>query len=285
MSRFDNWPKGAWSHSRWAELRRCPKAHDLRYNQRLYRIGQRPEALEIGSCFHRACELIGLDVLAGHDTHDTALWDEAIRIARSECKSPGAGLQATRLWGAYQKRWGHANAGYGNATLLAVETVLTGGDLHSAVGGYAAIADAAIEDERGIWIVETKTAARKPSGSDEEIERDIAMQDQVLGLTYCARLKWGDRVQGVLRNIVVKTSLVSFMRPFVEISNEAIDNWLRDQREAEQMVGLTCANRDACAPPMGFRCDYFDYCHASSLGDHEDAVAELYYKKEQRNVD
>lgn len=282
MSKFSKWPRGAMSHSQWAELRRCPKAHHLKYGERLYRVGTKPQPLVIGDCFHRGLELVGLEAAAGRQT-PSHVWDDAARLARAECESQTAGLEATRLLAAYAKHYGYENAGYGvDVDVLGVEDVLTGGDLHEAHGGYAAIADAVIEDAFGLWIVETKTAARMPSGTEEELQRAIAMQDQVIGLAYCGAKRWPDRRPGILRNVVTKTNSVGFLRVPVRISDEALENWERDQLDAERLIGLTCANRDACAPVMGFPCQYFEHCHGTSLGLDKDVVEAMYARKEQR---
>lgn len=282
MSRFDNWPKGAWSHSKWAELRRCPKAHDLKYNKRLYRIGKKPDALLIGEIFHRGVELVTIDALAGIDT-TWEHWEAAMRMARKEHpKDVKVGLEATRLLAAYAKHYGPENAGYEpEYTITGTEEVLTGGDLHVEHGGYAAIADAILEDIHGPIIVETKTAARMPSGTETELKRAIAMQDQVLGLAYCGYKRFGS-IPRVMRNIVTKTNQVGFLRLLVDISDEALEKWERDQLESEQLIGLTCANRDACAPPMGFICNYFEHCHGTSTGMDQETVDAMYYSKGQR---
>lgn len=287
MSRKD-WPEGAWSTSQKSLLRRCPKAHKLRYQHGIVPKATPSEALLIGTGFHRVRELVTLEVLRGNET-DEDVWQSAIETARAECPDGPASLEITRLARAYMKRYGTANAGYGdNLVVEGSEKVLLGGELHQAHGGFAAIADAVllasggqssgwfddvvVNAESRRWLVETKTTGRTPSGTIDEIAAERRIWDQCLSLAYCGWKTYGE-IPGVLYDIVVKTKTVGFLRVPVVLTEEELLRWEAEQIEAEQLFGLSCANRDACAPPVGFRCDYFDFCYGTA--DDKEQLYEL----------
>ena len=274
MGGYKDWPKGAWSHTQWSELRRCQRAHNLHYKQRIYRLGPTPLALEIGTAFHKGMEHVGEIASWGAET---ALedWEEASRKARQIVKDPAAGIEATRLLGSYHREYGVTNGGHGKNKILAVEEVLLGGNLHKDIGGYAAIADAVIEEPDGtIVLYEYKTAGRMPSGTLEELEVELKVGSQACSLAYCGRLKWG-KPPVVVRDITTKTNKVGHKRIRMTFTDAELDRWEQDQIDLEQLNGLTCANRDACDPPTGYRCNYFDYCWGS-----EEAREKMYVKRE-----
>lgn len=264
MSRKD-WPEGAWSTSQKSLLRRCPKAHKLRYQHGLVAKGYANDALLIGTGFHRVRELVCLEVLRGGETTDD-VWQAAIETARAECPSGPVSLEITRLARAYMQRYGTDNAGYGeNFIVEGSEKVLLGGGLHAAYGGFAAIADAVLltaDDEARRWLVETKTAGRTPAGTIDELAAERRTWDQCLTLAYCGWKTYGE-IPGVLYDIVVKNKSPVFLRVPVLVTEAELLKWEAEQIEGEQLFGLSCANRDACAPPVGFRCDYFEFCHGT----------------------
>ena len=261
MSRSKDWPEGAWSTSQKSLLHRCPKAHKLRYQHGLVAKGEPSDALLIGTGFHRVRELVCLEILRGGETTDD-VWQQAIETARAECSSGPASLEITRLVRAYMRRYGLENAGYGDGySVEAAEKVLLGGDLHKAHGGFGAVADAVLFNDR-IWLVETKTAGRTPPGTIDELAAERRTWDQCLSLAYCGWKTYGD-VPGVLYDIVVKNKTPVFLRVPVLVTEAELLKWEAEQIEGEQMFGLSCANRDACAPPVGFRCDYFEFCHGT----------------------
>lgn len=264
MSRA-GWPDGAWSHSQFATLRRCPKAHKLRYKRRLQLVGgEKSDALLIGSGFHRGRELVTLEALRGAET-DRAVWDSAVAVASAECPSGPAAVEVVRLLRAYQLKYGCDNAGYGHEYEVAgAEQVFTAGDLHASIGGFASIADAHLIrniDGRHV-LVEAKTAGRSPSGTIEHMAAERRTWSQTLSLAYCGWQELGE-IPLILYDIVVKNTKPVFFRVPVEVTEADLLRWRAEQEELEQLVPLSCANRDACAPPVGFRCEFFDYCHGS----------------------
>lgn len=271
MSRKD-WPEGAWSTSQKSLLRRCPKAHKLRYQHGLVPRAVASDALLIGTGFHRVRELVTLEALRGGETTDS-VWQHAIETARAECPSGPASLEITRLARAYMQKYGTANAGYGeNFIVEGSEKVLLGGGLHREHGGFAAIADAVLFDASSEcavkfgymrrWLVETKTAGRTPPGTVDELAAERRTWDQCLSLAYCGWKTYGE-IPGVLYDIVVKNKTVAFLRVPVLVTEAELLTWEAEQVESEQLFGLSCANRDACAPPVGFGCDYFKFCHGT----------------------
>lgn len=271
MSKRD-WPKGAWSHSRWQTLRRCPKAHHLKYVERIYPIGEKPEALLIGSMFHFGMEVI--TDLARRGSQTTPLeWSDAAKqaaaLTRKEVErqgrvfDPKTILEGFRLLAVYPKIWGYENAGFGKHTIHASEMVLKGGDLHAALGGFASIADAVTEFNGQLYVWEHKTAGRMPSGDSEADKiRDLKSRPQYAALAFCAREHYG-KLPIVVHSVTTKTKVVGSARFDIHFTHEELDQWAAEQQELESMVNLKCANRDACAPPVGFRCDYFNHCHGS----------------------
>lgn len=270
--KWKKWPKGAWSHSQWETLRRCPKAHKLKHREKLYRVGFKPLALEIGTCFHDALETLGEMAIWGPTNFQD--WDDAVKAARQRCKDPGAGLEATRLIAEYRRFYGYENAGYGDHEVEAVEEVLLCGDLHKDIGGMAAIADAVTLFQKDRFIWEHKTAGKKSSGTVEEICQSLKVGSQACVLAYAGREKWGT-IPTIIRNVTIKTKNVAFERFALTFTDDDLDRWAEDQRELEEMVGLSCANRDACAPTMGYRCGYFEYCHGT------DEERELLYRQKK----
>jgi len=256
------WPRGAWSHSRFEVLRRCPRAHKIKYVERIVPLGLPPFNLEVGVGFHRVLEAVGNAVMLGEDSSPER-WDAAVLEARGKCSDGKAALEVTRLGNSYQQRWGCANAGYPkDCKLIGVEKTLFGGTLHAAMGGYAAIADGLCEGSKGLEVYEHKTAARMPSGSYEEVVRKLKVGSQACSLAYCAWKTLGE-IPCVVRNIITKTKVPDVARFTLKFTEDELLKWEQDQVELEQLVGLTCANRDACAPVVGFECDYLAYCHGT----------------------
>lgn len=264
MSRA-GWPEGAWSTSRFSTLRRCPKAHHLKYTQRISPLTAASAALLIGTAFHRGRELVAKLAAAGEPT-GREQWAEAIALAAAECESGPASVEAVRLLRAYESRYGATNAGYGSEyTVLSAEQVFAARDLHRNLGGFAAIADAKLRRNDGrLVVVEIKTASRSPAGSIEEAAAERKTWDQALALAYCVRDVEGE-IPLILYDVAVKTTVPKFVRIPVEVTAEDLARWAEEHAELEQLVTLRCANRDSCAPPVGYRCDYFDYCHGDAL--------------------
>ena len=275
MSAYDRFPKTALSHSQLAELRRCPKAHKLKYRQGLMRKGPPGKALEIGTLFHRVLETVGEQARWG----ETAVsdWDAALRNANHGVSDPSAMIEATRLIGAYRLHYGSGNAGYGDSEILAVEEVLETPDLHRDAGGFAAIADAVVREYDGtLAIYEHKTAGRCPD-DDEETRRELKTGSQAGALAYCARAVYKE-LPVVIRNVAAKTRVVGLQRVRLVFTDAELDRWAQEQEElVEQMLPLSCANRDACSPPLGFKCNYFEFCHGT-----DDERADLYEARKRR---
>lgn len=265
MSKRGGWPEGAWSHSQFATLRRCPKAHKLRYKHRLQLVGgEKSPALMIGTGFHRGRELVTLNAVRGLET-GSAAWDLAVNVASAECEHGPSAVEIVRLLRAYQLRYGNDNAGYGHEyEAVGAEKVLLGTGLHDDIGGLACIADAHLIrniDGRHV-LVEIKTAGRTPTGSTDQMATERRTWSQTLTLAYCGWKTLGE-IPLILYDVAVKTTRPGFVRIPVEVTEADLAAWEAEQRELEQLIPLSCANRDSCAPPVGFRCEFFDYCHGT----------------------
>lgn len=275
MSSWRDWPKGAWSHSKFSELRRCTRAFHLKYDQKLTRAGFRPAALEIGDIFHTALENIGNFSLR-EKFRDLTVddWEEACRQARLSVKAdPRSGVEATRLVGAYRTHYDVQNAGFGDKhTLLGCEKVFLAKELHASLGGFASKADALTRDDDGFqWVWEHKTGGRMPSGTTDEIIRDVRSRPQMKALAFCARDTLGEPV-GVMHNLTTKTRMPDFLRIPLVYSEDELSSWAENQTKLEALIPLDIQNCDACAPPVGFRCQFFEHCWGT------DEEKELLYK-------
>jgi hypothetical protein len=260
----ENWPEGSWSHSQWALLRRCPRAHKLKYVHQIVRSGPASDALTIGSGAHRTLELVGAAAIANGSTDDET-WTEALKSARAELDGHPA-IEVTRLIHAYRTRWGDANAGYDpQYSVVGVESVLRAKTLHASLGGFAAIVDAELaHDATGrITLVEHKTAGRGFSGVVSDYIAELKSRPQYAAIAYCGRDVYG-YVPTVMHNLIVKTKVPTMYRVELEFTDDELDLWEAEQEELEAMAPLSCANRDNCAPAFGFKCDYFEHCHGTS---------------------
>ncbi len=262
---WKDWPRGYWSHSRFSELRRCPKSHDLRYNQKVYPKGSRPDALEIGGYVHDVCEYVGKQCLSGFEPTDY-VWQEAEAQARDGLQNPKNMIDGARLISAYRMQYGDEQAGWppDEYELIGVEEVFKARELHQSIGGFASKADVTLRQYGSgrLVVAERKTGARKPSGSMEEIVESLRSRPQLMALAFCARDHYGE-LPLIIHDLITKTKTVEFYRIEVEVTDADLDRWAREQVELEQMIPLTCANRDACDPPVGFRCQYFKFCHGT----------------------
>lgn len=257
-----DWPKGAWSHSHWSSVRKCTRLAHLKYDLNLTPVGPAAPALQIGSYFHKALEAVGRNAMHGYET-SRATWVSAMQEANMAAEDVDARLDGMRLVGAYSQHYGHENAGYGpGVEIHGVELVLTGGDLHAAIGGFAAIADAWVEDLDGHMLYEHKTAARMPSGSPEDQVRHLKSRPQYPALAFCFRATHGF-IPRVCHNLVTKTKTVGLRRNIIEFTDMELDDWAASQRELEPLAQLNFQNRDACAPTFGPACDFFHYCHGT----------------------
>jgi len=84
----------------------------------------------------------------------------------------------------------------------------------------------------------------------------------------------------ILINAIVKTKIPKFERVTLRFDSSRIDAWANEHRiMAPALLTLAnegCANYDSCAPEIGYRCQFFEYCH----GVKEDR--ELLYLKEEK---
>jgi hypothetical protein len=279
MPRNPNWPDGAWSHSRFATLRKCPRSHRLKYVDHVYPAGPASEALQTGSFFHDTLEKVGEAYLNGDVSPDSPqvfvddVYDNALAYAKGNCRNSDALITGSRLVAAYRNRYGDALAGWSGYELRGVETVLKARELHADIGGYAAIADVHLGDmQTGKHIlVETKTAGRMPFGSstpEERAYRSLRLRSQLLSLAYCGRDEFG-AIPDVVYNLITKTKATNFWRPErISFTSSELDAWADNQRALEALIPLDCQNLDACdGPTTTWPCDYLNYCFPNKNDD------------------
>jgi hypothetical protein len=216
----------------------------------------------IGKYVHDVLECVGSAWLREEFCSD-AVYEQAAAEASAQCEDPLALVEGARLIAAYRLRYGDEVAGWMGYELTGVERVLPAANLHTKLGGFASIADVVVRDDAGVWVCERKTAGRMPSGTEDLIVRGLRTWPQLLALGYCARDAYGDEYAGIVYDLITKTKQVGFLRLRIPRQDAELDAWAANQQSLEQLVGLDCQNLDACDPTVGFRCDYFDYCHGT----------------------
>jgi len=246
-----------WGSSKWAELRRCPRAYKLRVVQNVRPRGGIDNNLAIGIAVHQVLAFVGLLSTRGIVATESDMMEALDQLPPGPPRS-----EAFRLLRGYFMRHGYTNAGLPEP-LYDVEVLL-----EAAVGAlpYTARVDAVTVGPTGLftpWDHKTR-GTTVPWGASET----WATRPQFLGHAYLARAVWGDRwSRRVMVNAIVKTKTPGYERVELAISDFAIDRWAEEQStQAPRLLELAasgCANYDSCAPEIGRRCQYFSYCHGN----------------------
>lgn len=263
MSRNPAWVEGWLSHSRMKELRRCTRAHHIKYDLKLEPKTPPSLPMQIGDYVHKVLEFVGGALICG-DANTAELWQCGAVFASGEHSvdplDPKAVAEGARLVTAYRQRYGDERAGWGNYELVSVEEVLPASTLHDSVGGYGAIADVVLKDEHGRRIIaERKTAGTRPRKSEQEILRGLRTWSQLRSLAYCGRDQWGE-TPGIIYDLITKTKQVDFYRsPVIWFTDEELAEWEETERGLEQLLPLNIPNFDQCDLPWG-KCEYTDWC-------------------------
>lgn len=259
--------------SRWAELRRCPRAHHLRYTlgiQRIHRIDDGVDYFALGTLIHGALAYWQRNALSWQDVIEHAL-DEA---------AGGSGLRealdAHRLLEGYEAHWGSNPGGWPNgATVVAVEHAM-------GLPPYTARADSIIDLGGELIVVDHKTRARKlpDQGADlDEYRRELATRPQFLGLSWLAQREWSlPDPPPVMVNAIVKTKIPQYGRVLVRFDQRQIDEWAANQDQAAERAMRNddpLPNYESCAPEIGSRCWAFNWCHGSAEQRDREYTREL----------
>lgn len=258
-----------WGASRFGEWHRCRRAHSLRYVDGIVSLGERPTHFGVGSVVHAAINFLQRGVMAGETTPRP--WELVVEAAGSSFP-PEVCDEAWRLLDAYWAHYGTANAGWPEgAEILGAELMMS--DDATFALPYTARADTVLKLPSGeIVIPDTKT--RRASLPQDRLEREeyargLATRPQFLGLSWLAMRHFQlEEPPHVWVNAIIKTKLPRFDRLLVRITHDALARWQHDHaNEAAALKrelasgGEAVANRSACAPDIGSRCAYFDWCH------------------------
>lgn len=263
-----------WGSSRWAEIRRCPRAHKLSVIDNI-----RPAALSmplaVGIAVHQVLAYAGLLAVHGEPMSETELVE---CLDAGEIKGP-ARAEAFRLLRAYFNRYGTAEAGFAPGYRVVDVEV----PMRADIGGvpYTARIDVVLEQRGLLTPCDHKTRGH---AVPFDVLGAWSTKPQFLGQAYLARETLGPRWSGeILINAIVKTKVPGFSRVPLRLAPERIDGWAREHSlMAPGLLALAeigCANFESCAPEVGMRCQFFEYCHGSDR-DRET----LYQRKEKKDA-
>lgn len=268
--------------SRIAELQRCPTAHDLKYTQRIF---PKKEAayFDAGRITHAGQRYINEGVIAG-EVRD---WHEVIKAAHEErADKIAAGLAKPVAWDEedpiltaedcltkYYGTYGLDNGGWPEAVkLLHVELFLEDKELRATCR-----ADLVVSLAGDIVIPDTKTRSKVLPKDREEYARELRTNEQFLRLSALAQVHFNTpEPPAVWLDAIIKTANPPkdkelkwpVDRLMVRFTQSDIDRW---RENAARMIAVEDAmrrlpvvrNYHSCAPPIGSRCQYFDYCYGS----------------------
>lgn len=270
--------------SRYAEYRRCPRAHWLRYEQGI-RLAPRDETLDgpegepsyflVGRLCHAVLRYMQEGVLAREPSPRP--WHDVIEVAQT---LPEFDVQSTseasRLMGAYFMTYGDENAGWPEeAEILGVEV-----PYESTIGGsrYTGRVDTLIRIRDRILIVDTKTRSKAFPQNRDAYVRGAATRPQFLGLAHLVQEAMSlESPPSIWLNAIIKTKSPKFDRMIVPISAEALEQWKSEQTRFLPVLGDDRMNYSACAPEgYGAKCSYFNWCHIPSTRETH------YVKQEQQ---
>lgn len=276
----------AWGSSRWASWRRCAYSHYLRY-QRGVRPTDTEDYFAVGIALHAVLAYSARDIT--HDWQDMQRWLEL-----HSSLEPAVVAECERLSAAYFMHYGDRLAGFEDArAILAVEAKLQVWRPFA----YSGRADLIVALPSGPIVVDHKTRGRKVPDDSEEYIRDLATRPQLMGLSWLARrqLKLG-YYPPVCLNEIVKTRVPQFKRTTVPMQPERVDAWVANEKLARRRMrldrpkhgrrgddSLVLRNYDSCAPVIGSRCQYFDWCHGTKRQRHDNYVVEDLKHGDQSN--
>lgn len=267
-----------WGSSRWAEYRRCQRAHRLRYvdgisKRRLPIVDpdllleekdgsdpSKPDGRRVGSLIHAAFQWLAEGILQGKARD----WRHPLAVAASDDWPLVDIFEAERVLVAYFKFWGNeGNLGFSEGfTILKAEAAF-----EISIGGLPLTgrADLLLADPNGrIVIVDHKSMARARSGDPDRLLRT---SDQFLALARLVQVTYElPYIPEIIVNDLIKTKVPKFERQLVAITPNDLKQWVANQDETAR-TGMTGSlrNYNACAPttPGSRVCDLFNYCHGS----------------------
>ena len=184
--------------------------------------------------------------------------------------------EAERLCTAYYAHYGFPDWRDG-VKILDVEVLLR--DDSSFAVPYTARLDLVAEIAGEIVLVDTKTRAKSLPKDREGYARDLRTREQFLGQAFLAMQRYGlAEPPPVVVNVIVKTKIPAFDRLRVNIRRSDVERWA-ENHAAEATAGLdgSLMNYSSCAPEIGSKCEFIDYCH----GDAEQRARGFAFRKEK----
>ena len=285
--------------SRWNTYRRCQREHALRYRDGIVpkdRLFDRLDYFSLGSTMHAILTYMWRGFAVGDN-------DRSWRDALLACTQRPGGLdedvflEAERLAGAYYARWGAPDFAEG-FEYVASEVLLEDGVTCPMCDGakldgngnwcrtcyvsysegsagfvdgsfaqpYTARLDLIGRVAGELVIVDTKTRKAKIPDNRMMFSREAAVNPQFLGQAHLVMRAYGlTEPPGVLVNAIIKTKVPGFDRVLARPTLEDVERWRENHaREAEAGLDGDLMNYSSCAPPMGSRCGYFNWCHGSA---------------------
>lgn len=251
-----------WGSSRFACYRSCQRRHELRY---ALRVMPQARALHfgVGTLVHAGLRYCSEGVIANEPQPRD--WMTLVNAASRRLEfTPEACDEASRLLHWYFDFWGQENAGWPEGVrVLSCEREFR--DSTSFALPYTARADAILEYEGRIIVVDTKTRKSSLPEDRAAYARKLATRPQFLGLSYLVMRELQlPEPPDVWVNALCKLKVPKFGRVLVPFTHGAINRWCDTQKRlAEAGLHGTVMNYDACAPEIGSECEYFEWCHGS----------------------
>ena len=273
-----------WGSSRASEWRRCPKAHWLKHHLRIVPTfweatddGKEPAYFSIGQLVHAGIHYMADGAMQGEVRDPIDITTFAVQETDTDA---GVCYEAERLLLSYTTHFGVANAGFDD------RMVIKAAELHvECVDRFAAPEtrrlDLVVQAGSELMIVDHKTRKSKLPEDRDRFARGVAVSPAVVGQSWLAKLHYNlDYLPMVMLNCIIKTKVPKFDRIVIKPTVEDLKKFLR-VREHESRLMLDerepIENLDACAPAIGSRCQWFNWCHGG------DELREAQFKKGQND--
>lgn len=283
-----------WGTTRWSIWDTCHRLYHLTYHEGIrFDEGESDDvevgldASAVGTLVHAVQDYAGKCVLKHGDTAKATAkikaWGGLIDDWHKEDPNLSPEIdECERLMKAYFLKWGHENAGWGDAKLVGVERYV-------GVERRTTQIDLVLEIDGELWVSDHKTRKSKPPA---DFVHKSAVNPQFLRTMRLAQQVIGRSPAGLIVNAITKTKIPQFSRHDVPYDGGVMANYLEASahredeldayegkiREAAQspLAGqesveaatihrrsLTVMNFSMCAPTFGFKCRAFDVCHPS----------------------
>lgn len=264
--------KDGWSKI--SDFQRCPYRYwALHEKEQLetIRIAPKPAALELGALYHAmlACHYAGSCKPLEHtrnvyDAYPTAL--ELVNRVESLGGDKAIVAEATRLYLAYFNHYGNPHDE--GLTPLAVE-------LGAGIEGvHTCRFDLLAERDKGVWIIEHKTASRET----RDVLESWWLDGEIIGEVYGYKLSglesvWGPLV-GVCVNIVIKTQTPKFRRVDVVIPDSLLERYAEDRKYWTALRKASACDNQWPRKLQGCigrydTCQLWDHCRDAEQTDSE----------------